>query len=275
MSGCSMRSPRGNVPQEDDGMECSRPVYVAGLRVECGDVRRAAEEIVETARSVHPRVYVFLNGHSATLRRSNRRYAEIVADSARVVGLADGASVTYVGRLLWRRNIGRAAGPDVLDTVCALAAKQGIRVFFLGGEAGVVKMLAEALCARHPGLKIAGTATPPFGEWSEETNRALVGAVKESGARILFMGVSAPKQEIWAYEHLDELGIPIVCVGAAFDFLSVRKPRAPKWKRKIGLEWLFRLITEPRRLWKRYLIGNLVFLWDVIRYGRRPAPPPV
>ncbi|MDI6711719.1 MAG: WecB/TagA/CpsF family glycosyltransferase [Anaerosomatales bacterium] len=209
------------------------------------------------------------------LRRASRAYARLVADTDRCVTLADGASVAYAARFLGYEHVGRCPGPDLMEEVCASAAERGVPIFLLGGGPGIADALADTLGARHPGLVVAGAATPPFGEWSEETNRALVEAVKQSGARILFMGVSAPKQEIWAYEHLDELGIPIVCVGAAFDFLSGRKPRAPKWMRKIGLEWLFRLITEPRRLWKRYLIGNLVFLWDVIRYGRRPAPPPV
>jgi N-acetylglucosaminyldiphosphoundecaprenol N-acetyl-beta-D-mannosaminyltransferase len=116
---------------------------------------------------------------------------------------------------------------------------------------------------------VAGTATPPFGEWSCGDNRQLVEAVQLSGARILFMGVSAPKQEIWAYEHLDELRMPIVCVGAAFDFGTGRKSRAPEWMRAAGLEWVHRLFSEPGRMWRRYLVGNTLFVWDVVRWGRR------
>jgi len=138
----------------------------------------------------------------------------------------------------------------------------------------VADVLADSLRSRHDGLIVAGTATPPFGEWSAEENRRLVEAVKSSGARILFMGVSAPKQEIWAYEHVDELQMPIVCVGAAFDFGAGAKSRAPEWMRKAGIEWVHRLLSEPGRMWKRYLVGNTLFIWDVVRYGRRPAPLP-
>ncbi len=248
---------------------------VSGILISAGTVLGVTAAILRECDSTAPHAYVLVNAHSSMLRHKSQQYQGVLADMSRVVGLPDGASITYTARLLGYGDVGRCPGPDLMEEISSAAAGQGIPVFLLGGGPGVADALADALRARHPGLVVAGTATPPFGEWSEETNRALVEAVKQSGARILFMGVSAPKQEIWAYEHLDELGIPIVCVGAAFDFLSGRKPRAPKWMRKIGLEWLFRLITEPRRLWKRYLIGNLIFLWDVIRYGRRPAPPPV
>lgn len=247
---------------------------VAGVPIATTRVSSAARIVCLTTAATGGFVFVLVNAYSAKLRRQSPAYARLLADSERCTNLPDGAWITYASRLLGYHDIGRCPGPDLMEQTCALAAREGVPIFLLGGGPGVAEALADVLRRRRPGLVVAGTATPPFGEWSEETNRALVDAVKASGARILFMGVSAPKQEIWAYEHVDELGIPIVCVGAAFDFLSGRKPRAPKWMRKIGLEWLFRLITEPRRLWKRYLIGNLVFLWDVIRFGRRPAPPP-
>lgn len=220
-------------------------------------------------------VHVLVNAHSAKLRRESPEYASLLADTDRCVNLPDGASVTYAARLLGYGDIGRCPGPDLMEAVCARAAGEGIPVFFLGGADGVAPALANALRSRHQGLVIAGTATPPFGEWSAEENRRLVEAVRASGARILFMGVSAPKQEIWAYEHLDELQIPIVCVGAAFDFGTGTKSRAPEWMRRIGAEWVHRFVSEPGRMWKRYLVGNTLFIWDVIKYGRRLAPLPL
>jgi N-acetylglucosaminyldiphosphoundecaprenol N-acetyl-beta-D-mannosaminyltransferase len=249
-------------------------VLVAGAAVARAALDEAAKAVIEDGTLRQRRVYVLFNAHSAKLRRESAEYARLLADADRVVRLPDGASVTCAARLLGYGDIGRCPGPDLLEAGCALAAQRGVPVFLLGGAEGVAETLAETLAARHRGLVVAGTATPPFGEWSREDNRRLVEAVKSSGARILWLGVSAPKQEIWAYRHVDELGIPIVCVGAAFDFNSGRKARAPMWMRRLGLEWVHRLISEPRRMWKRYLVGNALFVWDVLRYRRKPAPSP-
>jgi len=245
---------------------------VAGFSISCTDTAGVADVLAQgSPSSTSARVYVLVNAHSAKLRRESLGYATLVRDAGNTVCLADGASVTYAARLLGHRAVGRCPGPDLLEASCARLAVNGMSTFLLGGNDGVAESLAESLSERYPGLQIAGTATPPFGEWSAEENERLVAAVKASGAQVLWMGVSAPKQEIWAYEHLEELDIPIACVGAAFDFNTGRKARAPMWMRRAGLEWVHRLFTEPRRMWKRYLIGNSLFLWDVVRYGRQQA----
>ncbi len=244
---------------------------VGGVSISRTALPEATLALLGDATDGHPRVYTLFNAHSAKLRRESRAYAAVIADLHRCVNLPDGASVTYAARLLGYGDIGRCPGPDLIESVCARAAGEGIPIFLLGGAEGVADELAAALCFRHPGLIVVGTATPPFGEWPATENSRLVDAVKSSGARILFMGVSAPKQEIWAYNHVEELKIPIVCVGAAFDFNTGRKQRAPEWMRKAGIEWIHRLFSEPGRMWKRYLVGNTLFIWDVIKYGRRPA----
>ncbi len=251
-----------------------RPVDVAGIGVTNLGTYAAASRIVDGATRSTGTAYVLVNAHSAKLRRESPKYASLLADTDRCVNLPDGASVTHAARLLGYGDMGRCPGPDLMEAICARAAAAGIEVFLLGGAEGVVDRLAEALTSRHAGLSVAGTATPPFGEWSEDESRRLVHSVHESGTRILFMGVSAPKQEIWAYEHLDQLNMPIVCVGAAFDFATGRKSRAPRWMRRVGIEWVHRLVTEPGRMWRRYLVGNTLFVWDVVRYGRKLAPPP-
>lgn len=245
----------------------------AGVSLRALDTVGAVERVI-SGGSEASRVYVLVNAHSAKLRRESPVYAALLADADRCVNLPDGASVTYAARLLGYGDIGRCPGPDLMESLCARAASDGIPIFLLGGAEGVAPALADALRLRHDGLIVAGTATPAFGEWSAEESLRLVEAVRASGARILFMGVSAPKQEIWAYEHLDELQMPIVCVGAAFDFGTGTKARAPEWMRKAGIEWVHRLLSEPGRMWKRYLVGNTLFIWDVVRYGRRLAPLP-
>lgn len=247
----------------------SKHYHVAGLRTTRLDLEAAREQLWDDARSRRARVYVLVNAYSATLRRHHAAYASLLEQDA-VIPLSDGAAMTFGARLAGAGSVPRCPGPDLLETASREAAGDGTSFFLLGGDSGVAGQLAEELRKGHPGLRIAGVATPPFGEWSEAESRRLVGLVTKSDADILWLGVSAPYQEIWSVAWREAIGRPIVCVGAAFDFLSGRKPRAPRWIRRIGLEWLFRLTCEPGRLWRRYLVGNSVFLADLLRYGRRP-----
>lgn len=246
--------------------------YLAGMGVTPADAVDAARLMHQDISSGAPRLYAFVNAHSAKLRRESPEYMRVLADADRTVPFADGSSIQWAARLLGYGDIGRAPGPDVLEACCALCAESGVPMYFLGGHEGVAENLARALRDRHPGLVIAGACAPPFGVWSDDDNRMLVDAVKASGAKLLWLGVSAPKQEVWAHEFIDEIGIPIACVGAAFDFNSGRAERAPEWMQRAGIEWIFRLASDPRRMWRRYLVGNTLFMWDLIRYGRRPAP---
>jgi N-acetylglucosaminyldiphosphoundecaprenol N-acetyl-beta-D-mannosaminyltransferase len=242
---------------------------VAGLPVAKTDGAQVLDWLWDDALTHRHRVYALLNGQSATLRR--RPAYNAVLRSTATVPVADGAALVFGARFTGQGPIGRYPGPDLMEVSAERAASDGTSFFLLGGAPGVADALAGALVARHPGLRIAGASTPPFGAWSDGESLAMCAAIRESRADIVWLGVSAPKQEIWAHRWREEIGRPIVCVGAAFDFLSGNKPRAPRWMRAIGMEWLFRLVSEPRRVWKRYLVGNIVFLWDLLRFGRRPA----
>ena len=251
----------------------SETLHVAGLRTTRVDLDAARELLWDDARLRRARVYVLVNGYSATLRRRHKAYASLLEQDA-VVPLSDGAAITLGARLAGAGYAPRCPGPDLLERAARVAAGDGTAFFLLGGDVGVAEQLAEELRKRYPGLRIVGAATPPFGEWSEAESRKLVGLVAKSDADILWLGVSAPNQEMWSVAWRESIGRPIVCVGAAFDFLSGRKPRAPRWIRRIGLEWFFRLVSEPGRLWRRYLVGNAVFIADLLRYGRRSVRAP-
>jgi N-acetylglucosaminyldiphosphoundecaprenol N-acetyl-beta-D-mannosaminyltransferase len=252
-------------------------VHVAGLPVVRANIEPALDLIWEDAAVPRGRVYVLVNGYSAALRWSVPAYAAVL-EADTTVGLPDGAPLAFGARLLGLGSVGRSPGPDLLEAAAARAAADRTPMFLLGGGPGVVDELSSALRKRHPELVIAGTLTPPHAEWTRTESIEMCGRVRESEARLLCLGVSAPKQEVWAHDYLNELGLPVLCVGAAFDFLAGRKPRAPKWMRTIGMEWFFRLATEPRRLWKRYLLGNAVFIADFVRHrsrkpGLRPSAP--
>lgn len=245
-------------------------IHIAGLKVTPLSLDTAVDMYLADAVAGRARVYIFVNGHSAILRRSNEAYATALEDP-HAIGVVDGAAVELAGLMRGVLHIERCPGPDFCVEAARKAAKKDVSFYLLGGNDGVAVRVAERLTADNPDLNVAGTECPPFGVWDDGVSARLVAGVKKSGAQALWLGVSAPKQEIWAVAHAEALGIPIACVGAAFDFITGSQPRAPRWVRAMRLEWLFRLISEPRRLWRRYLVGNAVFVWDALRFGNRPA----
>ncbi len=173
----------------------------------------------------------------------------------------DGMPLVWLGRLMGSRRIGRVCGPDLMPALCALSLEKGYRHYFYGGAPGVTERLVERLRARFPGLEIAGAHAPPFRPLSEMEDQAVVAAINESGADIVWVGLGSPKQERWMAAHLGRLDAPVMLgVGAAFDFHAGAIGRAPVWMQNSGLEWLFRLVSEPRRLWRRYLVMAPKFL---------------
>lgn len=242
--------------------------HVAGLAVVPATIETALDALWADVASGRVRTYALVNGYSATLRRESSEYAAML-QSERVVPLPDGIPLALGAWLTGQGGIGRCPGPDLLEAAAARAAADGTTFYLLGGNLGVVERLRDALLDRHPGLMVVGVSTPPFGDWDESASRVMCDDIRRTRADIIWLGVSAPKQETWSLSHLDAIEHPVVCVGAAFDFLSGAKLRAPKWVRTMGMEWLFRLLSEPRRLWRRYLVGNAVFLVDLARYRGR------
>jgi N-acetylglucosaminyldiphosphoundecaprenol N-acetyl-beta-D-mannosaminyltransferase len=181
--------------------------------------------------------------------------------------LPDGVSLLLAARVLGQRIPERIAGVDMFQALCRQAAREGLRVFLLGGRPGSAEKAAAKLRAQYRGLIICGTYCPPLGfEKDESQQEAIEACIKLAHPNLLFVAFGAPKQEYWIYEHARRLGIPIaVGVGGSFEMVGEVIARAPQWLRRIGLEWFYRLIREPRRLWKRYLIGMIQFAKIVIQ----------
>jgi N-acetylglucosaminyldiphosphoundecaprenol N-acetyl-beta-D-mannosaminyltransferase len=165
----------------------------------------------------------------------------------------DGMPLVWLARLAGHRHVRRVYGPDLMLAVCQHGLGRGYRHYFYGGQAGVAELLGDRLTARFPGLQVAGTYSPPFRALTPEEDRGIVEQINRDAPDIVWVGLSTPKQERWMADHLGKISAPVMIgVGAAFDFLSGRKRQAPRWMQRSGLEWLFRLVTEPRRLWPRY-----------------------
>ncbi|MCK9602802.1 MAG: WecB/TagA/CpsF family glycosyltransferase [Candidatus Omnitrophica bacterium] len=178
----------------------------------------------------------------------------------------DGMPVVWLGRLKGHKDITRVYGPDLMWEICAISENKGYRNYFYGSTPEVLSGLRKRLLVCLPGLKIAGYFSPPFYPLTEEEDKKIINMINNCKADILWVGLGSPKQDIWMHEHRDAIGAPVIIgVGAAFDFLSGLKKQAPRWMQRSGLEWLFRLITEPKRLWKRYLLGNSLFMILIVR----------
>jgi N-acetylglucosaminyldiphosphoundecaprenol N-acetyl-beta-D-mannosaminyltransferase len=172
----------------------------------------------------------------------------------------DGMPLVWGLRLLGCKRATRVYGPDLTPIVLAQAARDGLPVGFYGGSPQVLEMFVQKMTGRFPALKVGYAFSPPFRSLTSTEDQKIVQEINGSGARILFVATGNPSQELWMAAHRGEVQAVMIGVGAAFDFLTGAKRQAPRWMMGIGLEWLFRLATEPRRLWRRYLKHNPRFL---------------
>jgi N-acetylglucosaminyldiphosphoundecaprenol N-acetyl-beta-D-mannosaminyltransferase len=205
------------------------------------------------------RYVCFLSVHGIITSRDDREVAGIL-NAADVVA-PDGMPVVWALRSFGFRRQERVYGPTAMLRLCEDAAQQGHRVFLYGGTQDSLEALVARLSATFPGLPIAGAYSPPFRPLTDEEDESVVRRIVQSDADIVFVGISTPKQERWMFSHRDRLpGMILTGVGAAFDFHAGKVRQAPPWIQKHGLEWLFRLWAEPRRLWRRYLVTTPRFL---------------
>lgn len=174
----------------------------------------------------------------------------------------DGQPVRWSLRLLQHINLpDRVYGPEMMLRLCQKAAEEGVGIYLYGSQPAVIKKLNANLKSRFPALRIVGYEAPPFRPLTQEEDTQVIARINRSGASIVFLGLGCPLQEDFAYAHRDTINALQVCVGAAFDYHAGMKRMAPHWMQRSGLEWLFRLASEPRRLWRRYFYTNSLFLW--------------
>ncbi|MCV2876542.1 WecB/TagA/CpsF family glycosyltransferase [Rhodobacteraceae bacterium XHP0102] len=180
--------------------------------------------------------------------------------------LPDGMPLVWIGKKRGY-DVARCSGPDVFEYVCHASQRSGLKHYFYGGQDGVAAQLAEVCRARFPDIAIVGWECPPFHPPTQAERADTRARILNSGADLVWVGISSPKQDLWMHEMVDSLPQTLIGIGAAFDFHTGRVRRAPLWMQRSGLEWLFRLISEPRRLWRRYLILAPRFLWLVVKSG--------
>ena len=211
-----------------------------------------------------------INAHSYNVAQKDVLFAEALANGDYLI--PDGASIVKACR--WRKGLSRPteriAGWDLFEMEMGRLNEQvGKTVMFMGSSEKVLGLVRERCKVDYPNLMVE-TYSPPYKpEFSDEDNRLIIEAINHANPDLLWIGMTAPKQEKWTYSHWEQLQIHchVGTIGAVFDFFAGTVKRAPLWWQKHSLEWLYRLLKEPRRMWRRYIIGNVKFLWNIIKIG--------
>ena len=236
-------------------------VHVFGLPLDALTMDETVERVAELVESGRPHQHVVLNAAKVVLCEDDEEMRDIVSDCALVN--ADGQAVVWAARLLGHEVPERVAGIDLMEAVLERSASAEWPVYFLGATDEVVNKVVEIEAERHTGLKVAGHRN---GFWSAEEEDAVVAEIAASGAKVLLVAVPTPRKERFLARHMNTLGVPFqMGVGGSFDVVAGVVTRAPRWMQKAGLEWTWRLLHEPRRMFRRYLVGNSRFLWLTCR----------
>ena len=209
--------------------------------------------------------YICVTGvHGVMEAQHDPDFLHIVTHAA--INLPDGMPMTWVGRLQGFQLMDRVFGPDFMIAICRLSVERGYRNFFYGGQPGVADLLSQTMSNRFPGLQVVGTFTPPFRPLTAHEEDEVASQIFESRPHIVWVGLSTPKQERFIAQYAGRFRVPLmVGVGAAFDYHTGQIRDCPSWIKRAGLQWLHRLLQDPKRLWKRYLINNPVFIWRIVR----------
>ena len=222
-------------------------------------------QVIEQSIEIGRHIYISTCPVGTIVECQNNPAALISVNQADLVA-PDGMPVVWLGKLMGFKRMSRVYGADIMLTICAISEKRGYRNFFYGSSQETLENLRRKLQEKFPNLVIAGTYAPEFGEQSAQDRDTSINSINSAGANIVWVGLGSPKQDIWMYENRGKISSPVMIgVGAAFDFISGGKKQAPLWMQRSGLEWLFMLISEPKRLWLRYLIGNTVFIFWIIK----------
>ena len=245
------------------------PVRILRCNIDAATMSSALAWCLETCRTNGPARILLTANASHLVQVQDDPALRQVCDAADFV-TADGMSLVWASRLLGSPLPERVAGVELLERLLALAPDHKLRIFLLGAKQEVLARLVMRLQHSHPGLELAGWRDGYFGPAEYD---AVVRQIADSGAHILFVGMPSPFKDVWCERYRSQLGVRLIMgVGGAFDVLAGVVPRAPYWMQQSGLEWAWRLLLEPRRLWRRYLYGNSRFIWLVLGQRLRRAP---
>lgn len=239
-------------------------VNVMGVGVSAISMEMALTQIDHWIRHERLPHYVTVTGVHGIMESQRDETIRSIHNAAGMV-TPDGMPLVWLGKLAGYPHVERVYGPDLLLAVIERSLIHGYRHFFYGGAEGIPEMLRQKLEAKFPGVHIVGTYSPPFRPLTPEEDAQIVELINAAQPDIVWVGLSTPKQERWMSEHMNRVNAPVMIgIGAAFDYHAGVKAQAPRFIQRSGFEWLYRLAMEPRRLWKRYLINNPLFILGIL-----------
>ena len=242
----------------------NRRIRIGGVFVDALSLQDALHLLDRMAEQPNTDYVSFCEAHLCVQATRNLEIRGLLEKASLV--LADGVAMTAGARLIGERFPARLPGPMIMLEYCRFGLQQGRRHFFYGGAEGVAERLAQELRKKIPGIQIVGTYTPPFRSLTDEEEADIKERIEESGADVLWIGLGAPKQEMWMAEHKDRIKVPLMLgVGAAFDFHSGARRWAPAWVRRMGLEWLYRMLTGGKRVFVRNLRYESAFTGLILK----------
>jgi N-acetylglucosaminyldiphosphoundecaprenol N-acetyl-beta-D-mannosaminyltransferase len=231
-----------------------------GFPLNTSSMEESILAIMERLYAEHPSHGCFVNAHCVNLACRDAEYAHVLRSAE--FCFPDGVGLRIAGKMLGRQITHNVNGTDMFPLLCAALEESDAGVFLFGGQPGVAEQTRGWIESHYPRVRVRGVR---HGYFSPEEEPLVIRHIAHSGARLLLVALGAPVQDVWIHRHLSELGVSVAMgVGGLFDFYSGRIPRAPLWVRSRGGEWLYRLYQEPRRMWKRYVLGNPLFLWRVL-----------
>lgn len=251
--------------------ECLPNQNVIGFSITALPFDELLAVILEWAKCGLSKVVCIANVHMLIEGYRDQKFANVLAAADMLT--PDGMPLVWMLRLLGNSKQERVAGPDVLPALCKLASVEEVSLFFLGSQASILERMRNRLEQEFPNLRIAGMEPLPFRPMTVEEDEAIVQKLNTSGAGIVLVSLGCPKQERWMAEHKDRVKMVMIGVGGAFPMFAGIHKRAPQFIQKLGLEWLYRLIQEPHRLWKRYFETIPVFLWLALKQLLVPEHP--
>jgi len=242
--------------------------FILGCFINAGSWYNTINRIHRWTATRESRYVCICNVHSLVTARQDEAFRKALMDAD--MATPDGMPIAWMLRQMGFPNQQRINGPDLMWNYCQLAERMNEPIFLYGSTQKTLDTLQQKLLVSFPKLLIAGTCSPPFRTLTNQEDTEIVNLINQSGARVVFVSLGCPKQELWMAEQRGKINAVMVGVGAAFDYHAGSIKRAPLWMQHHGLEWLHRLYSEPRRLWKRYIVTNSIFIlaagWQLIVY---------
>ena len=236
---------------------------ILGVNISVTDMKETVSYICNNLEILKGNYICVSSVHTTVMSYEDEKYRQI--QNAGVMALPDGGPLSVVSRMRGFKEGERVTGPDLMEELFNISEEKGYTHYFYGSTQETLDELKIKLSEKYPKLNIVGMYSPPFRKLTEEEDDTIIDNINRSNAEFIWVGLGAPKQEIWMYEHRNKVNGLMLGVGAGFDYHAEKIKRAPKWMQKYSLEWLYRLCQEPKRLFKRYMNTNLKFIWRIYR----------